>query len=225
MLHYQHLPFLIVLLASALPSSRSFGRVLLKTAAAHTRTATQLSAIPEIILQNMPQLEMGLVAAASAAVGALSQQPRVQQLEKDLAVAHTELHATQLDMQCKMAELEDKLFLMDQEFEGQTARFKRQYDVKMKQELEQVTEKLKRDFQYKLEINMDRERSNALSQQLDQVNGQTDREAEISLLRIAKERIEEANRKLVQTLQDSDDELERIRTAASAKKVLFRWFK
>ena len=147
---------------------------------------------PQVILQNLqslPPLEAGIVAAVSAAAGIVTQQPRIQQLELELIQSRQALNETKIDTHNKIEALEDKLFALDQEFEGQTARFKRQYDLQMKNELERMTAKIKTDYKYKMEIELEREKSKKLEQTLEQVNGMTDREAQLSQMRIEKERV------------------------------------
>lgn len=180
---------------------------------------------PNVLNSISPAEMTTLVAAAvGAATGAASQQPRILQLERDLIASRLALNQTEMDMETKMNALQDQLFEMDQEYEAQTARFKRQYDTQIKEELQRTANKMKQEYEFKLEIALNQERSAKLSKQLVQVNGGIDREAELSRMRIQQEQIQKANVKLEQALQDSEQELRRMRHAASTKKKLFGLF-
>jgi hypothetical protein len=178
------------------------------------------------VLNSISPVDMTTLVAAAvgAATGAASQQPRIAQLNRELAQARLALNQTEMDMETKMNALHDKLFEMDQEYEAQTTRFQRQYDTRMKEQLQQTVDKLKQDYEMKLEIALQRDRSSKLSKQLVQVNGGMDRESELSRMRIQQEQLNEANAKLEQALQDSESELRRMREAASTKKKMFGIF-
>lgn len=159
------------------------------------------------------------IAVVSAAAGAVSQLPRIQQLERELKTVRAALTDSENEMVAKIKELEDKLFLMDKEFEGQTEKFRKQYDFKMRDELERITAKMKTDFQYKLEIKMDEERSKLLSEKLDLVKGLTGgKQEELMSLRVQRDRVSKANLDLEKALSNAKNELDRLQQAASQKK-------
>lgn len=62
-------------------------------------------------------LDLG-IAAVSAAAGAASQLPRIQELQRELDISRAALSESENEMVTKIYDLEEKLFLMDQEFEG-----------------------------------------------------------------------------------------------------------
>lgn len=162
------------------------------------------------------------IAVASAAAGALSQLPRIRQLEEELARTRELVANTEAEMVMKVKALEDKLHAMDEEFEQQTVRFKKQYDQTMRQQLEEVTEKLRTDFKYKLEIRVSEEKSKLLGQQYEVVNGLTGKnQQELVELRLKQSRIQEVNKKLERTLAETQEELERMRVAAKNNKPFF----
>jgi hypothetical protein len=169
-------------------------------------------------------LTVAMVAAASAAAGALSQLPRIRQLEAELEAARDELRGVQAEMEAKMAELEERLFRMDQEYEEQTARFKRQYDRSQVERVERLRDRMQREYRQKLDIKLEEQRSSRLlSEGLKAVADQTERQAELSQLRLQQQRIRDANAKLEQALLESDRELERLRVEAKKRKLL-PWF-
>ena len=178
------------------------------------RQATHLSAA----------VEMGVVAVISAAAGALSRQPQVNQLEGKVDSAENALNETRTEMEGKLTEFEDKLYTMDQEYEAQTTKFKKQYEKKMKQEMERAQEKAKVDYQYKLEINMEHQKSKMLSQQYQDVSEQSDREALLSQLRMEMETMKNANKKLKEDLENTAQELEDIKGDSSKGKKFMGLF-
>ncbi len=117
----------------------------------------------------------------------------------------------------KIKELEDKLFLMDEEFERQTEKVRKQYDKRMWDEVARVTEKVKVDYQYKLEIKVEEEKARLLQQQLSLVNQGTKR-GELAELRLKQSQIEENNLLLEQALKESQMELDKIQSLSQAKK-------
>ena len=62
-------------------------------------------------------LDLG-IAAVSAAAGAASQLPQIQELQRELEISRAALSESENEMVSKIHDLEEKLFLMDQEFEG-----------------------------------------------------------------------------------------------------------
>ena len=163
-------------------------------------------------------LDIG-IAVVSAAVGAASQLPRIQQLERELETARSALTKSEQAMVTKITDLEEKLFQMDKEYEAQTAKFKRQYDQKLKQDLERITDKIKTDYQFKLDIKVEEEKSKLLSEKLPDISTVTSgKEGELAELRLKQERINQANLQLEQALEQSALELERLQKAASQKR-------
>jgi hypothetical protein len=124
-------------------------------------------------------LEVG-VAVVSAAAGALSQVPRIQQLERELTSVKKSLTSSESELVEKVRVLEDKLFVMDQEFEEQTVRFQRQYDQTQKEKMETMKEKLKSEMAFKLEIQLAQERSSKLMEKAEKESGRTARQEELS---------------------------------------------
>lgn len=160
------------------------------------------------------------IAVVSAAAGAATQLPRIQQLERELKSAKESLTQSEQELVSKIAQLEDKLFQMDQEYEQATTRFKKQYDTRMKEDLEKVADKMKVDFQYKLEIRLEEQKSKMLEEQLDLVNGLTGgRQEELVDLRLRNSRVQQANQELEKALEASKRELERIQAGVQQKKA------
>jgi hypothetical protein len=158
------------------------------------------------------------IAALSAAGGALSQRPKIQQLERELETTRASLTESEQQLVDQIHELEEKLFTMDREFEGQTDKFKKQYDLKMRDELERVTEKMKIDFRYKLDIRVEEQKSKMLQDKLFDTSSFTgNRQDELVELRLQQSRIKIANAKMEKALVESTAELKTMREAASKK--------
>jgi hypothetical protein len=145
-----------------------------------------------------------------------------------VAVASIRLHPLQSEREMvnKMKELEDRLFTIDQEYEAQTARFKKQYDVRTQEQLATMKEKIKSDFEFKLDIKLEEEKSKMLQEKLEFINGMgVNKSNELFGLRIKQQSITEANEQLEKALAQSETELERLRKASSPaatkKKFLF----
>lgn len=163
-------------------------------------------------------LDVG-IAVASAAAGAASQLPRVQQLERELSITKEALTQSEQEMVRKITELEEKLFEMDKEFEEQTDRFKKKYDNRMRGELERIKEKIITDYKYKLEIKLEEQKSKLLEERLDFVNTVTSGKAEqLVNLQIEKVNMNRANEELEKALAMSQAELDRLRQEATKKK-------
>jgi hypothetical protein len=156
-------------------------------------------------------------AVLGAAAGALSQVPKIQQLNEQVAGLQFELELSQTNLTAKILLLEDKLFEMDREFEDQTTRFKKQYDTTQRDRLEQIKEKLKMEFQFKLDIQREESKSKELMKQVDKEHNRTAQQQELSTLTLQKQRLEEANVKLEQALLQSGKELEHMLESAAEK--------
>ena len=172
---------------------------------------------PELITVGMPVLQMGVVAAASAVAGVFSQQPRIQELENALLESQMALNETRRETEQKMAQLEDKLFEMDKEYEAQTTRFKKRYDNQMREELEKARDKIRTDYNFRLAIQTDKLKSETLMDGLGIVAKSTDKEAQLSQVRIEKVQLAELNKKLEEALEQSAQELENMKAEASKK--------
>lgn len=167
-------------------------------------------------------VEVG-IAVASAAAGAMTQIPRVQQLERELVTAKSALTSTELDLVEKIRVLEDKLFIMDQEFEDQTVKFQRQYDKTQKDQMEAFKDKVKSEMAFKLDIQLAQDRSAKLLQQADNENSRTSRQEELSQLKLQQIRLGDLNAKLEDAIRNSDEELTRLREKVSGKKRFLFW--
>jgi phage-related minor tail protein len=141
--------------------------------------------------------------------------PKIQELERELDTTRAALTDSEQQLVSQIHELEERLFVMDREFEGQTDKFKKQYDVKMRDDLQKITEKMKVDFQYTLEIKVEEEKSKLLLDKLDVTNSLTgQRQVELVNLRLQRSRIEDANQALEKAMDESKAELDRLREAA-----------
>jgi hypothetical protein len=171
-----------------------------------------------VTIQKMAVFETAGLMAASGALGALTQLPRIQELERELKETQKALEMAESRVKEQLEELEEKLFVMDKEFESQTARFKKQYDVQMKEQLEQMTQKIKEDFSFKLSIQVEEEKSKLLTNTLSSVNALTGKkEQELLDLRTKQISFSNINSKLEDALKRSQEELDRFRKESSKK--------
>ena len=161
------------------------------------------------------------IAVISAAAGAATQQPKIQQLEGELTKAKLSLEASKEKMVKKIEELENKLFEMDREYEGQTAKFQKEYDEKKKVEIERVTDKIKTDYKFKLEVEVEKEKGRLLSQKLEEESERVEQLNKLAEMRMQKEELELVKSKLQLALSNSEDELERLQGSMAKKNVGF----
>lgn len=157
------------------------------------------------------------IAVASAAAGAAAQMPRIQALERELESTKAALDLSEQEMVSKIAELEDKLFNMDDEFEQQTAKFQKQYDQQKKKELEGTIAKLKTDMKYSMEIKLEEEKSKLLLDQVKSLSQQGDKQTELTQLKLKQSQVQETNLKLEKALVEAQDEVERMQGAAAQR--------
>jgi len=159
------------------------------------------------------------IAAASAIAGASSQIPKIQHLEQELESAREALTASENQLVSQIAELEEKIFTIDKEYEAQTDKFKKQYDETMRDKLAATKEKMKVDFGYKLEIRLEEEKAKMLQENLGVVNTLTagKRQEKLAELKFQNSRVELANSKLEKALAQSKVELERLQHAGKGR--------
>lgn len=118
-------------------------------------------------------------------------------------------------MVSKIKTLEEKLHVMDEEFEGQTARMKKQFDNTLRDELGKLTKKLKEDYEFSTEIKLQKARGHMLQEKLDFIGALNGgKEAELVDLRLKRGQMEQANKKLEEALLQSDSELEALHQRA-----------
>jgi myosin heavy subunit len=118
----------------------------------------------------------------------------------------------------KVAQLEDQLFRMDQEFEAQSGKIQKRFDQKLRDELERVRKKVKEEYQFTLDIKVQEERSKMLAEKLDfvgSVNG--DKDIELVELRLKQTQVQSTNRKLEEALETAKAELDRIQNLTQQK--------
>ena len=121
------------------------------------------------------------------------------------------MHQSEQQLVEKILELEDQLFKMDQEFEAQSGKIKKQFDATLREELERVRKKVKEEYLFTLDIKIQEERSKMLKEKLDfvgSVNG--DKDIELVNLRLKQSQVELANQKLEEALANSKAEMDRI---------------
>ena len=157
------------------------------------------------------------IAVASAAAGAATQMPRIQALERELDSTKAALELSEKEMVEKITELEEKLFLMDEEFEQQTARFQRKYDQQKKIELEQTMDKFRTDMKYSMEIKLEKEKSKLLMDQAKSMASDGVKQGELSQLKLKQSQMTEANLKLEKALAEAHEEMKRMQGAASQR--------
>lgn len=185
--------------------------------ATSTRRPVTTQPAPLHILDPAASMDLG-IAVVSAAAGAASQWPRIQSLERELSTTRAALTESEQEMVAKIHALEEKLHVMDTEYEAQTDKFKKQYDLKMRDDLAAITEKMKTDFGYKLEIRLAEEKSKLLAERMDLVSTFTGgRQEELLQLKVQRDKINKANVDLEKALEESQKELERLHAAATKK--------
>lgn len=122
-------------------------------------------------------------------------------------------------MVLKIKTLEDKLFAMDEEFEQQSAKVKKNFDLTLRNEIEKVTTKLKQDYQFSLDIKLEEAKADMLAEKLDFVNNLTgDKQNELSILRLKQEKLKVDNRKLEEALEQSEKHFEQFKKEVSGSK-------
>mmetsp|Transcript_2596 Transcript_2596/g.3467 ORF Transcript_2596/g.3467 Transcript_2596/m.3467 type:complete len:224 (+) Transcript_2596:116-787(+) len=217
----------IILLAYFVPISDGFA---ILTSISSKPNLSQLNIVDPTSLTSLA--EVGVV-MASAAAGALSQLPRISSLQAELDQTQKELAEESGKVALKMEDLEERMFEMDKEFEGQTARFKKTYDKQAKEQLDGQISKLKSNYEESIEIRkkelelekgitLEQDKSQILFKALDSVNG--NRQAQIAELRLENIKIQNLNKKLDSTVANANEELERLRQEAARKEKRFFLF-
>jgi len=173
------------------------------------------------------------VVVASAAAGALAQFPRIANLQEELEKTKMELKLESEKVGNKMEELESRMFQVDQEFEEQTARFKKKYDAQAKEQLDEKLQKIRMEYeenvqtrmkQYQLEKEIEMEQDKSL-RLVEALTGNGDIQAEVSDLRLQNAQIQELNEKLDATVARANEELERLRQeSVDSQKKRFIFF-
>lgn len=163
------------------------------------------------------------IAVVSAAAGAATQMPRIQELEGELASARAALEKSNGDMVSKISELEDKLFQMDKAYEEQSAKFIKEYEQRKNEEVQKITEKIKTDYGYKLEIEVEREKSKLLSEKLSEVTLTGDQTTKLAEMKMKMNLLQNAKEQLETALEKSQAELKRIQDAGKNKGGFWRF--
>lgn len=172
-------------------------------------------------------------AAAGVASGVVSQVPRIHQLQKDregfeaqLKLTKDDLEQSKSELSGKIEKLEEALFQMDREFEGETISMKQNYETSLRDELQTLTNNLKSEFQqettrlqeqhekdmsFKLNLKEDEVRQNILEENLGLIkeNTQTKRDELVSILE-EQSRVSRLNRELEEALEASRKEIEAL---------------
>jgi chromosome segregation ATPase len=188
------------------------------------------------LLPEIGAMDIGLevaVALVSSLAGAAAQVPRIVELEternklkQDLTLAQTALSASEQQLVQKISQLEDSLFEMDREFEGQTAKMKKQYDNTLREELQTLAGRLKNEFElvkqkmdesYKADLGLQLEvqknvlRQDFLKEKLDMItdSGEKTRET-IAHVLAEQAKISNMNAELEKALERSKKEIETL---------------
>jgi len=173
------------------------------------------------------------IAFVSSLAGAATQVTRITELEsernklkRDLALAQSALSESEVQLVSRISQLEDSIFEMDREFEGQTARMKKQYDNTLREELQAMASRLKDGFDivkvkldetYKADLGLQLEvqkniiRQDFLREKLDLItdSGERTRESLASVL-AEQAKISIKNQELERALELSKKEIETL---------------
>jgi len=110
---------------------------------------------PELAILDLDAIDV-TVAVVSSLAGAVSQAPRIAKLEADKNKLKQQLESAQAafiesktELGNKIKQLEDSMFEMDREFEGQSNKMKKQYDTTLRDELQALTVRLKSEYEMK----------------------------------------------------------------------------
>ena len=156
-------------------------------------------------------------AIISAAAGAASQVPKIQQLEGELTETRAALEQSKEDMKSRIAELEDKLFLMDKAYEDQSQKFIVEYEKRKDTEVAKVTEKMKADFKYKLDIEVEKQKAKLLMKKLSDASESSDQTIKLAEMKLKMSQLEKSKSKLEKALADSESELQLLNKAEGKK--------
>lgn len=161
----------------------------------------------------------------SGIVGIASQFPKIQQLERELESVQESLTQSEQELVTKVTELEEKLFVMDAEFEETTSRFQKQYDQTQRVKMTAYRDKLQLEMKFKLDIQMAQRQSDELLQKtLPATHNRIDKQSELMGLKVKQTRLSKLNVELEQALEESVEELKRFRESAkrgAKKRFLF----
>ena len=188
------------------------------------------------ILPEIGAMDIGLeltIALVSSLAGAAAQAPRIAALEEekkklkqDLALVQSALSESEAQLVSRISQLEDSIFEMDREFEGQTAKMKKQYDSTLRGELQALAYRLKDEFEvvkrkmddtYKADLGLQLEvqknvlRQDFLKAKLDLMSdsGEKMRENLASVL-VEQAKISHMNEELERALELSKKEIETL---------------
>ena len=156
-------------------------------------------------------------ALISAAAGAASQVPKIQQLEGELTEARAALEQSKEEMKSRIAELEDKLFLMDKAYEDQSQKFIVDYEKKKNIEVAKVTDKMKADFKYKLDIEVEKQKAKLLMKKLSDVSDSADQTMKLAEMKLKMSQLEKSKAKLEKSLANSESELQLLNKSEGKK--------
>lgn len=122
--------------------------------------------------------------------------------------------------------LEDKIFIMDQQFEESTETLKKDFEQRVQKELETRSDKIKQDLQFKYDIQVMREREQMLQEKLQFVAQESSasslakqEETALAKLELAESKSQIATLEI--DLKRSEEEKEKLRTMMEESKNPF----
>jgi hypothetical protein len=121
-----------------------------------------------------------------------------------------------------VTEMEEKLFVMDNEFESETSEFQRTFESRVATEADKVRAKAKEEYGYTLAIKVQEEREKMLQEKLAFIgttNGE--RDVELVTLRFSAMQNKLLNKQLEALLEETQRELETLRSKNKSNKGFF----
>jgi len=160
---------------------------------------------------------------AASALGAVSQIPRISNLQEELTMTKIELVEEKKKVSKKLEELEEKLSWMDVEWERQTETFKTEYDTQVKSQLNELVGKIKSDYKRSMRIRMDelkytlegeasKGKSEILAETMNAVNSiKGDTQEKLVELKVQNAQMTELKGKLEAAVTSANKEIERLK--------------
>jgi len=122
------------------------------------------------------------------------------------------------ELNTKITQFEDQIFELENEYENETGEMKKNFQATLQDEKDKTRIKIKKEMQFSMDIKMNKERSAMLQEKMEFVKEVSfEKNAELSKLRFEKADLERKENKAQNSLQQSEEEVEKLMSLKNKK--------
>jgi len=191
----------------------------------------QMEKISTYVANNVAVVNGGIGVSSfllGTAVSGKGNAEEIESLEKSIADRESNMEELRLklnetrkskdELSSKLTQYEEQMFELENEYEKETGKIKKNFQETLEEEKDKMRAKVRKELQFSMDIKMNKERSEMLQEKLEFVKEVSyEKNLELSNLRFEKFEMEQKQKNMVACLQESENEVEKLRSLKNRK--------